>query len=127
MVLITGCGSSGEVAAIPPGLDRTAVPKQTVAITARRFEYMPDVIHVPVGTLVTLEITSLDGTHGFAISGMNIDETIEEHQTKAVEFYAAVPGELKFRCSHFCGLGHLGMSGRIIVELPDTSRSAQPR
>ncbi len=113
--MILGCGTSQQFVAIPPDLDRASVPVQVVEMKARRFEFVPEVVNVKAGTLVTLKITALDGTHGFALGAFGIDERIEEGETKTIEFYAPREGEYGFRCSHFCGLGHLGMTGKLIV------------
>ncbi len=114
--LLLGCGASQEFVAVPAGLDRSAVPHRTIEMQAKRYEFVPDTVRVKAGTLVTLRITALDGTHGFALGAFGIDERLDENQTRVVEFYASKPGEYGFRCSHFCGLGHLGMKGRVIVE-----------
>jgi cytochrome c oxidase subunit 2 len=114
-IFFVGCASQ-HFAAIPPGLDRSTVPQQTIKMTAQDFHFTPDVIHVKQGTFVRLEITSIEGTHGFALSDFGIDERLDEGKTVAVEFYAQKKGEYGFRCSHFCGIGHLGMTGKIIVE-----------
>ena len=115
-LLLAGCGSSQQFAAIPSDLDREKVPQQTVEITAEHFHFTPDVIHVKAGTLVTLKITSVDGTHGFKLDAFGIDEELKEQVTKTVEFYAGKEGEYGFKCSHFCGLGHFGMNGELMVE-----------
>lgn len=113
---VLGCGSSQQFIAVPPEINREAVPKQTVAITAERFHFIPEEIHVKQGTLVTLQIRAVDGTHGFNLGAFGIDERIKDNETKAVEFYAGQKGIFSFRCSHFCGIGHLGMTGKIIIE-----------
>lgn len=115
-ILILGCGASQEFVAVPPGLDRNAVPHRVIEMQAKRYEFIPDTVRVRAGTLVTLRITALDGTHGFALGAFGIDERLDENKTKVIEFYAQKPGEYGFRCSHFCGLGHLGMKGKVIVE-----------
>jgi heme/copper-type cytochrome/quinol oxidase subunit 2 len=71
---------------------------------------------VKEGTLVTLSVTSTNGTHGFQLNAFGIDERLDEGTTKEIEFYASKKGEYPFKCSHFCGLGHLGMNGKIVVE-----------
>ncbi len=115
-VLLAGCGSSQQFAAIPSDLDRNSVPQKTVEMTAEHFHFTPEEVHVPQGTLVTLKITAIDGTHGFDLGAFGIDEKIPEKETKTVTFYAAKKGEYGFHCSHFCGIGHLGMTGKIIVD-----------
>ena len=116
LIFMCGCGGSQQFVAVPPDIDRNAVPKQTIEMTAEDFHFTPEVIHVKKGTLVTLRIESIDGTHGFAFGAFGIDERLEEHQPKVIEFYAGKEGEYGFRCSHFCGFGHLGMNGKVVVE-----------
>jgi cytochrome c oxidase subunit II len=113
---LAACGSSQQFSAVPKDLDQSSVPHKTIEMTAEHFHYTPEVVHVTQGTLVTLKITAIDGTHGFALGAFGIDETIPEKETKTVTFYAEKKGEYGFHCSHFCGIGHLGMTGKIIVD-----------
>ena len=91
-------------------------PAQKICMTAKRYEYTPDVILVKQGTHVILEIESLDVTHGFKIDQYGINVTIPEKEKVTVEFYAREPGTYPFKYSHFCGVGHFGMNGKLIVE-----------
>jgi heme/copper-type cytochrome/quinol oxidase subunit 2 len=115
-ILLGGCSSGQPLAAIPEGLDLAKVPVDSIAMTAEHFHFTPDEIHVKEGTMLVISIKALDGTHGFAISDFGINEEIEEGQTKTVRWYARGKGEVGFHCSHLCGMGHLGMNGKIIVE-----------
>jgi cytochrome c oxidase subunit II len=115
-IVILGCGASQQFAALPPGLDRTAVTGQLIEMQAKRYDFVPEVITVKAGTLVTLKITAQDGVHGFALDAFGIDERIEEGETRTIVFYALKPGEYGFHCSHLCGLGHFGMKGKLIVQ-----------
>jgi heme/copper-type cytochrome/quinol oxidase subunit 2 len=114
--MIAGCGSSQQFAAVPADIDRNSVPQKTLEMTAQHFHFTPEEVHVPQGTLVTLKITAIDGTHGFSLGAFGIDETIPEKESRTVTFYAGKKGEYGFHCSHFCGIGHLGMTGKIIVD-----------
>jgi len=116
VVTIAGCGSSQQFAAVPADIDRKSVPQKTLEMTAQHFHFTPEEVHVPQGTLVTLKITAIDGTHGFSLGAFGIDETIPEKETRSVTFYAGKKGEYGFHCSHFCGIGHLGMTGKIIID-----------
>ncbi len=116
VALIVGCGTTKLFDAVPSGIDKEKVAKQTIEITAEHFHYTPEVIRVKEGTLVNLKLTAIDGTHGFALDAFGIDEELAENKPKTVQFYAAKKGEYKFHCSHFCGIGHLGMTGRVIIE-----------
>ncbi len=116
LLLLLGCATAKLFDAVPPGLDRNSVPRTTIEMTAEHFHFTPEEVRVHEGTLVVLKVRAIDGTHGFALGAFGIDERLEEHETKTIEFFAAKKGEYTFRCSHFCGLGHFGMSGRIIIE-----------
>ncbi len=116
IALLAGCGSSSQFVAVPSTLDTTAVPRVTLEMTAEHYHFTPDLIRVKAGTLVTLKVTSIDGTHGFKLGAFGIDERLDEHQTKVIRFFASQKGEYGFSCSHFCGIGHFGMNGKVIVE-----------
>lgn len=116
LFLTINCGGSKQFVAVPPEINKDTVPQETIEVTAEKFHFTPEVIRVKKGTLVTLKITAIDGTHGFDLGAFGIDERLNEHETKVVEFYAAEKGEFGFHCSHFCGMGHMGMKGRLIIE-----------
>lgn len=101
---------------IPASIDPAKVPQQKVEMTAKKYEFTPAEVHVKQGTLVTLEVVSIEGTHGIAISLYGIDEPLPEGVKKTIRFYASQKGEIPFACSHFCGLGHFSMNGKFIVE-----------
>ena len=115
-MVMMGCGASQQFMAVPASVDRDKVPHETIEMTAEHFHFTPEVVKVKQGTLVTIKLKALDGTHGFALGAFGIDERIEENETKVMEFYAGEKGEYSFKCSHFCGIGHLGMNGKVIVE-----------
>jgi cytochrome c oxidase subunit 2 len=89
---------------------------RTINVTARKFHFEPKVIRVRQGEHVTLAITAVDTTHGFQIKPLNINETLPKGQTVDVPIPTDRPGTYHFQCSHFCGLGHHGMKGTLIVE-----------
>jgi cytochrome c oxidase subunit II len=106
---------------------------QVIAMTAQKYRYTPSTIHAKQGAKVELKITALDHDHGFKISpypegdkekvhpGLLFSSSqdkwlIKKGRTVTVAFVAARPGTYEFRCSHFCGMGHRGMKGRLVVE-----------
>jgi cytochrome c oxidase subunit 2 len=101
---------------IPASIDPAKVPQQKVEMTAKKYEFTPAEVHVKEGTLVTLEVVSIEGTHGIAIGLFGIDEPLPEGEKKTIRFYASQKGEIPFACSHFCGWGHFSMNGKFIVE-----------
>jgi cytochrome c oxidase subunit II len=116
LILIGSCGSTQEFTAIPPDVDQLSTSTETINITAEHFHFTPDEIHVKKGTLVTLHIRSIDGTHGFKLAAFGVDARVDEDSTASTQFFAAQEGEYRFRCSHICGIGHFGMTGKIVVE-----------
>ena len=116
LTLLLSCGESQQFTAVPKDINRDTVPKDTIEVIAKDFEFIPDTIRVKEGTLVTLKLRSIEGTHGFDLGAFGIDERLDENVTKMVEFYAGQKGEYGIRCSHFCGIGHLGMTGKLIIE-----------
>jgi cytochrome c oxidase subunit II len=87
-----------------------------IMITAKKYEYDPGVITVKQGEHVRLIITALDHDHGFKIDAYHIDELLKKGEQRTIEFTANESGTFPFQCSHFCGLGHKGMKGELIVE-----------
>jgi len=82
---------------------------------AKRFVFEPNEIIVQKGDKVRLTITSIDTTHGFAISEYGININIISGETITKEFIADKKGQFNFVCSVFCGSGHGEMKGRLIV------------
>jgi len=81
-----------------------------IIIDAKMFEFSPSVIEVKEGERIRLKINSLDTEHGLSIPELGI-ETHDE-----VEFVADKKGTFDFYCHHYCGEGHSGMKGVLIVE-----------
>jgi cytochrome c oxidase subunit 2 len=94
-----------------------AVPTQVIKITAKKFEYSPNEIRIKTGVPVVFEFTSLDRVHGFTVPDLGgIRLTIEPGKVNKVTILAPKSGTYEFHCDLFCGDGHEGMAGRIIVE-----------
>ena len=84
-------------------------------MVSKKFDFEPSTITVEKGAKVRINLTSTDVAHGFAISEFNVDERIEPGETTVVEFMADQVGTFPFICSVFCGSGHRGMQGTLIV------------
>jgi cytochrome c oxidase subunit II len=85
-------------------------------ITSSKYDFSPSSLHVKKGDHVRLVIAALDHDHGFRLDEFHINEKIEKGKTVMVEFRADKTGTFPFRCSNFCGLGHRGMKGTLVVE-----------
>ena len=90
--------------------------ERVIQITAKQFEYSPKDITVKKDVPVVLEFTSLDRLHGFNCPGLGIRSDILPGKTTQLRFTPNKAGTFPFHCDNFCGIGHEGMSGTIIVE-----------
>ena len=87
-----------------------------VQMTAKKFEYSPSTVEVSAGTRIVFKITALDREHGFQIAGVKDGcVKIKKGETATVEYVAEKPGTVEFKCCVFCGMGHGGMKGKIVV------------
>ena len=88
--------------------------------TVIRSHYRPEQIEVNKGDKVIWHLTSLertrDATHGFGLSGYNINLSIEPGKTETVEFVADKAGTYSFYCTEFCSALHLEMIGYFLVK-----------
>jgi cytochrome c oxidase subunit 2 len=91
--------------------------EQVIKIQAKKFEYSPNEIRIKTGVPVVFEFTSLDRVHGFTVPDLGgIRLTIEPGKANRVTILAPKSGTYEFHCDLFCGDGHEGMTGSIIVE-----------
>jgi cytochrome c oxidase subunit 2 len=65
---------------------------------------------------VKLSIKSTDVSHGFSLPEFGVAETLSPNSTVNVQFTASKTGTFSFFCTVFCGAGHGGMNGKLIVE-----------
>jgi cytochrome c oxidase subunit 2 len=102
-------------AAQPP-----APAEQTVDILAERFSFTPSEVKVPVGTKLTVRLTSDDTDHGFRIVGTGVDVEIPKRGRgpATVTFTPEKAGRYTFECSRLCGAGHGFMRGTIVATDP---------
>ncbi len=86
------------------------------SMTAKKYEFEPNVIKIKKGDQVKLVITALDRDHGFKLEAFHIDKKLEKGKPVEVEFTADQAGTFPFQCSRFCGKGHRKRKGELIVE-----------
>jgi cytochrome c oxidase subunit 2 len=85
-------------------------------LVARTFAFDPASITVPAGAEVTFFITSVDVQHGFIIPNTNVNMQIVPGRVSTLTTTFDDPGEYRYVCSEFCGIGHHGMFGTLTVE-----------
>ena len=89
---------------------------KTIDITASRYQFEPATISVAQGDSVRLRLRSLDRSHAFAIKAFRVKTVIPKGgETVTVEFTVDQAGTFAFTCSEYCGPGHSGMKGALVV------------
>lgn len=94
----------------------TTTPVKEFSMIAKEWQFNPSTVNVKQGDKVRLKIKSIDVAHGFSLLDFNVNENLEPEKEVVVEFIADKKGEFSFFCSVFCGEGHSGMKGKLIVE-----------
>src|SRR5262245_66561119 len=98
---------------------RRSFPNATpplVEITAKRFAFAPDTIHLKKDQTVKIRLHSEDVTHGFFLRALKIDSEILPGKDTEVEVTPHVVGTFTTICDHFCGANHGNMKMTIVVE-----------
>jgi cytochrome c oxidase subunit 2 len=90
--------------------------ERIIPMTARQFEYSPSVVHAKKGQPVVFELTSQDRLHGFMLPDFGVRADVKAGETVRVRLVPDKTGTFVFHCDVFCGDGHEGMSGQLIVE-----------
>ena len=112
--LMLGCGVKNPRLISATTADRP--PDVTLTMNARKFEFDPAEIRVKQGQVVELHLVTTDRKHGFELKPFGIRAELPVGQPVTVRFLANQRGEFEFRCIVFCGMGHLGMKGKLVVE-----------
>lgn len=106
-----------EYSIAAPGAQKTETgTSPTISVVAQRSRFTPSVIHLKKNVSTTLQISSVDTRHGFAVPDLNIGAAVVPGHPAVITVTADRTGEFDFLCDIFCGEGHENMVGRIIVE-----------
>ncbi len=107
-----------------------------IELTAQKYGYTPNKIHVNKGDTVIIKPTSKDVTHGFYLDGYPVEFIIKQEgiafqkyeweddegkihadwdKVGEIEFTADKAGKFIFRCTQVCGNLHPFMTGELVV------------
>jgi cytochrome c oxidase subunit 2 len=112
LLLLSACSSEN------PGEKPAAAssPAAMIEVTAQRWSFTPDTLHLKVGVPVVIELSSLDVHHGFNLPAFNVRaDALPQMQTQ-VPITPDKTGTFTFRCDFYCGSGHEEMQGQVIVD-----------
>ena len=75
-------------------------------------------LHVPVGKVVRVRLTSKDVIHSFFVPVFRLKQDAVPGRVIEVWFEATTPGVYELPCAELCGFGHSGMLGHVTVQTP---------
>ncbi len=89
-----------------------------VFAVAQMWQFLPQDIYIPLGSEVDFFLTSKDVLHGFNIVEKNVNLTAIYGNINKTTVKFDKPGVYNIVCHEYCGVGHAGMRGRVIVNDP---------
>jgi cytochrome c oxidase subunit 2 len=107
-LLLAGVAAAAAIAAAAP-------EEKIIAVSAMKFEFLPETINLKKGEPVILELSSLDRTHGFKVPDLGLRADVLADTTVRVRVVPEKVGRFTFACDNFCGDGHEDMEGVIVV------------
>lgn len=117
MLLVNGSlASLGALAQDAASNSQAAPNVHEIQVTAKKYEFSPNPIRVKKGEPVRLIITATDHDHGIQLDAFHIKQKLKKGVPTTIEFTPDKAGTFPFKCSVFCGLGHGGMKGELVVE-----------
>jgi cytochrome c oxidase subunit 2 len=108
MLFACSCGGQGQ--------SETADDATPVKITAMQWSFSPSVVMLQKGATVDFQLTSADVHHRFYVPEFGIDVDVLPGQTTSVKYTPDAAGTFPFRCEYYCGTGHEGMVGQLVVQ-----------
>jgi len=126
MLLLAACSTASrattperEMAPQSPPAQEAVQPEsepRVVTVRAENWAFVPDGVSFRKGENAVIRLEGISGTHGFMVSGLGINVTIQAGETVDVPIPTDQPGTYAFRCSIPCGEGHMDMKGTIVIE-----------
>ena len=98
-----------------PAPSQSGEPKK-ITVTAKKFEFNPSHIELKVNQPVEITFQSEDTKHGFEQKELGVEKVVfSKDAPQTVKFTPTKVGTFPFKCAKFCGMGHSGMKGEIVV------------
>jgi cytochrome c oxidase subunit 2 len=88
---------------------------RVIKVSVRRWAFTPNTIKLKKGEPVTFEVTTEDIFMGLNIPDLGVRGDIVPGKTTLMSFTPDKAGTFTFLCDVFCGDGHEGMSGTLVV------------
>ena len=112
-LLLTGFAATLVAAAARAAAQAGAA--RVIPVVARKFVFIPNEITLRQGESVVLEFTAPEVAMGFFAPELGLRALIVPGEVSRVPFTADKVGRFDFLCDVFCGDGHEGMNGHLVV------------
>jgi cytochrome c oxidase subunit 2 len=89
---------------------------RVVDISAKRFEFTPNVITLKKDEPVTIRLSGTDRAHGLLIDALGVDLDADVGKPDQVTITPHQTGRFPAICDHYCGSGHGNMKMLFVVE-----------
>ena len=106
--------STGVNVDVTAGVD-AGLTARIVAVDVDNFTFAPNAITAKKGENVTVRLTGVDGSHGFAIPELGVNAAVAAGASVDVTLPTDRTGTFTFLCSVPCGSGHKDMNGTITI------------
>ncbi|MBI5700147.1 cupredoxin domain-containing protein [Candidatus Saganbacteria bacterium] len=113
--LMPAFGEAKAADALSGATIMATVEAQEYSIIARNYVYLPGTIVVEKNRRVRLYLTSIDRAHDIKIEKMNLRAKVNKGEVTVLDFTPAEDGTYEFVCDIYCGPGHRGMKGKLVV------------
>jgi len=108
--------AAGSLGAFAARVAAQAQPAgRVIPVVARKFVFLPGEIAVRRGKAVVLEFTAPEVAMGFFAPALGLRALIVPGETAHVRWTPDRAGRFDFLCDVFCGDGHEGMNGHLVV------------
>ncbi|VVB58431.1 Nitrous-oxide reductase [Candidatus Anstonella stagnisolia] len=104
---------TGAAGGNPAGAGSTV---KEFTVEASDWQFSPSTITVNKGDTVRITLVNKDVSHGIAVREFNFSLKADAGQSATGEFVASTAGTYSFFCNVFCGEGHRGMTGTLVVK-----------
>lgn len=107
-------------------LDQMRTPAASVRLQVTARQWMWDVrhengrreldtLHVPVGEVVRLDLSSEDVIHSLFVPAFRVKQDVLPGRTVSAWFEATRPGRYRLYCTQYCGTKHAAMTGEVVA------------
>jgi plastocyanin len=117
-ILLAATAATAALRVVAQNRPRAPAPgyiEQGAKLEATKHRFTPDSLTFRAGIPITIVLSSLDGSHSFAVEGLDVRSAeAGSGESVVVEFLVGEPGAYEFYCAHG-DHREKGMTGRLTI------------